>query len=182
MSMNSIQMGVGTLTCLLIAIGSSASILSAQSPASRDTLLSVARDLVGEARYAGLVTFDQSGNPRVRTMDPFLPDADWSIWMGTNRESRKVGDLQGNPRVTLYYSVPERAAYVAVYGTARLVDDPTEKASRWKDEWEGFYPDRDAQYLLIQVFPQRLEVIDYSRGIAGDPDTWVPPFVEFRSR
>jgi len=112
-------------------------------------------------------------------MDPFLPEADWSIWMGTNRESRKVRDIQENPRVALYYYSPDHAGYVAVYGTAHLVDEPEEKASRWKDEWESFYPDRESQYLLIQVIPERLEVIDYSRGIQGDPGTWEAPSVHF---
>jgi general stress protein 26 len=143
-------------------------------------LLAAAREIMEAARYCGLVTFDESGNARVRTMDPFLPDDDWSIWMGTNRGSRKVRDIEGDPRVTLYYYSPDHVGYLAVYGTARLVDDPGEKASRWKDEWEGFYPDREAQYLLIQVIPDRLEVINYSRTIEGDPETWEPPSVEFR--
>jgi len=131
------------------------------------------------ARYCGLVTFDPSGQARVRTMDPFLPEADWSIWMGTNRQSRKVRDIQEDPRVTLYYYSPDHVGYVAVYGTARLVDDPEEKASRWKNEWEGFYSDREGQYLLIHVTPDRLDVIDYSRGIEGDPGTWEPARVLF---
>jgi hypothetical protein len=59
------------------------------------------------------------------------------------------------------------------------VDDPEEKTSRWKEEWEPLYPDRDAQYLLIHVIPKRLELLNYSRGIAGDPETWEPPSVEF---
>jgi general stress protein 26 len=112
-------------------------------------------------------------------MDPFLPEDDWSIWMGTNRESRKVRDIEQDPRVTLYYYSPEHAGYVAVYGTARLVDEEEERLTRWKEEWAGFYTDREAQYLLIQVVPERLEVINYSRGIGGDSETWEPPTVEF---
>ena len=112
-------------------------------------------------------------------MDPFRPDDDWSVWMGTNRESRKVQDIEGDPRVTLYYSSIEHAGYVAIYGTARLVDDPEEKSSRWKEEWGAIYTDREAQYLLIRVVPERLEVIDYSRGIVGDPESWEPPSVGF---
>lgn len=161
-------------------VGLTAPGLSAQTPASRDTLLAAAREILEAARYCGLVTFDGSGEARVRTMDPFLPDDDWSIWMGTNRGSRKVRDIEADPRVTLYYYSPDHAGYVAVYGTAGLVDDPREKASRWKDEWEAFYTDREAQYLLIQVIPKRLEVINYSRAIGGDPETWEPPSVEFR--
>jgi general stress protein 26 len=151
----------------------------AQDAPGRDTLLAAAREIMEAARYCGLVTFDESGDPRVRTMDPFPPDEDWSIWMGTNRESRKVRDIEADPRVTLYYYSPDHVGYVAVYGSAVFVDDPEEKTSRWKEEWEPLYPDRDAQYLLIHVIPKRLELLNYSRGIAGDPETWEPPSVEF---
>jgi general stress protein 26 len=163
----------------LLILGLSTSALSAQTPSSRDTLLAAAREIVEAARYCGLVTFDGAGQARIRTMDPFRPQEDWSIWMGTNRGSRKVQDIEGDPRVTLYYSSVDHAGYVAIYGTARLIDDPEEKSSRWKEEWGGYYSDREAQYLLIQVTPERLEVIDYSRAIGGDPESWEPPSVEF---
>jgi general stress protein 26 len=164
----------------LALLGSSAAGLTAQSPPSRDTLLVAAQEIIEAARYCGLVTFDELGNTRVRIMDPFPPDEDWSIWMGTDRSTRKVRDIEGDPRVTLYYYSSDLVGYVSVYGTARLVDDPEEKNSRWKDGWESLYPNREAQYLLIQVTPDRMEVINYSRGIQGDPKTWAPPSVEFR--
>ena len=88
-------------------------------------------------------------------------------------------EIEGDARVTLYYPSPDAVGYVTVTGRARLVDDPGEKAARWKPEWEAFYQDRAADYILIQVTPERLEVVDYSRGIVGDPRTWQPPFVEF---
>jgi general stress protein 26 len=179
MSMNSILRWVRALATALVILGLVARDARAQDAPARDSLLAAARDVMEAARYCGLVTFDESGQPRVRTMDPFAPDDDWSIWMGTNRESRKVRDIEADPRVTLYYYSSDHVGYVAVYGSAVLVDDPEEKTSRWKEEWEPLYPNRDAQYLLIQVIPERLEVINYSRGIEGDPETWEPPSVEF---
>lgn len=35
-------------------------------------------------------------------MDPSLPEADWSIRMGTKLDSRKVRDIRMDPRVTPY--------------------------------------------------------------------------------
>ena len=179
MSVNSVLRWARALATALVILGLAVPDLCAQAAPSRDTLLAAAREIMEAARYCGLVTFDESGQPRVRTMDPFLPDDDWSIWMGTNRESRKVRDIEGDPRVTLYYYSPDHVGYVAVYGSAVLVDNPEEKTSRWKEEWDALYPDRDAQYLLIQMIPKRLELLDYSRGIGGDPETWEPPSVEF---
>lgn len=182
MSGNPILKWASPLSRGLLILGLSAPGLSAQTPPSRDTLLAAAREVMGAARYCGLVTYDESGQARVRTMDPFIPEDDWSIWMGTHRGTRKVRDIEEDPRVTLYYDSPDHVGYVALYGTARLVDDPGEKASRWKEEWGSFYSDREAQYILIQVIPARLEVVNYSRAIQGDPETWEPPSVEFRGR
>jgi general stress protein 26 len=112
-------------------------------------------------------------------MDPFPPEEDMVIWLGTHRRSRKVSDIRNDPRVALYYLAPGAAGYVSISGTARLVDDPVEKSRRWKDEWDQFYVDREADYVLIAVTPERLEVVDYSRGITGDPETWEAPSVEF---
>ena len=163
----------------LILIVPSGQGLEGQTMASRDTLLAVAREIMDAARYCGLVTTDETGTMRVRTMDPFSPASDMTIWMGTNRETRKVKEIEGDPRVTLYYASPDASGYVTVFGTASLVDEAEEKGARWKPEWEAFYQDRTSEYLLIKVTPHRLEVIDYSRGIVGSPGTWEPPTVLF---
>jgi general stress protein 26 len=155
--------------------------LQAQAPQPRDTLLAAAREIIESARYCGLVTLDESGNARVRTMDPFAPEADMTIWMGTNRRTRKVRQIENDPRVTLYYFSSDPVGYVTISGRARLVDDPAEKRARFKEGWEAFYADREAEFLLIQVTPERMEVISYSRGIGGDSETWEPPVVEFET-
>lgn len=153
--------------------------LDGQTTTSKDTLLAVARDIMDAARYCGLITTDATGITRVRTMDPFSPESDMTIWMGTNRETRKVKEIEGDPRVTLYYAAPDASGYVSISGTASLVDEEEEKAARWKPEWEAFYQDRASEYLLVRVTPLRLEVIDYSRGIVGGSETWEPPTVFF---
>lgn len=153
--------------------------VSAQESSSDDTLLEAAREIIQDSRYAALVTLTEAGAPRARTMDPFPPDSQFVIWMGTNRSSRKVGDIRRDPRVLLYYQDPSGAGYVTIEGTARLVDDAGEKDRRWKDEWARFYPDRAATYLLIAVTPVRLEVVNYRRGVMGDSTTWRVPALEF---
>ncbi|MFQ5637919.1 MAG: pyridoxamine 5'-phosphate oxidase family protein [bacterium] len=146
----------------------------------RDTLLSVAREYMQAVRYCALITVDSTGQPHVRAMDPFLPDENMVVWFGTNRKSRKVQEIRKNPRVTLYYSDDKGAGYVAIIGTARLVDDPKEKAVRWKEEWVEFYKDQKESYLLIKVIPEKLEIVNYKHGIVGDTETWRSPSVEFR--
>jgi general stress protein 26 len=115
-------------------------------------------------------------------MDPFPPDADMHIWLATNPRSEKVVEIRKDHQVTLYYFDRESQAYVAINGLARLVNDPTEKAKRWKDEWKAFYPDRARDYLLIEVIPQWMEVVSEKKGVVGDTVTWKPPSVSFGKR
>ena len=115
-------------------------------------------------------------------MDAFAPDDNLIVWFGTNPLSRKVSEIRRNPRVTLYYFDRESQAYVAIQGVARLVNDPKEKARHWKDDWKAFYPDRDKSYLLIEVRPLRLEVVNTKTGIVGTSRDWQPPSVIFRRR
>jgi general stress protein 26 len=90
-----------------------------------------------------------------------------------------VSQIRNNPNVTLYYTDKNENGYVSIYGTAELVNDQQEKDNRWKEEWKDFYPNRTDGYLLIKVVPTRLEVINYSRGINGNPETWQPAVVYF---
>ena len=153
----------------------------AKQPLTRDDLIAAARETMSAARYCALITIDRSGRPQARTLDPFPPDENMVVWLGTNPRSRKVAAIRLNPLVTLYYFDREAQAYVTIYGIARLVNDPQSKLKWWKDEWKEFYPDRAKDYILIRVSPQKLEVVNVTKGITGHPLNWKPPLVTFRN-
>ena len=168
--------------CFLVAAATS-SLSQAQTgqtpPAGRERIITVAREIMAAARYCALITLDAGGRAHARTLDPFPHDEHMVVWLGTSPRSRKVAEIRRNPRITLYYFDRDSQSYVTIYGTARLVNDPQEKAKRWKDEWKSFYPDRAKDYLLIAVTPEKLEVVSDSKGIVGDAKTWRPPSVSF---
>jgi len=171
------QVGV-TVACAVALAAARAPAQDAPPPIPRDSLLSAAREIMEAARYTALITLDSTGHPQARAIDPFAPEGGFVVWIGTNRRTRKVGEIRRDPRVTLYYFDELTAAYVTIRGTARIVTDTAETARRWKPEWEAFYPDR-AEYVLIAVTPQRLEIVSEGLGIVGDPATWAPPVVRF---
>ena len=144
-------------------------------------LINAAREIMTEAGTCALTTLDEEGRPRIRVMDPFDPENDLTVWFGTNPNSRKVKQINNDPRVTLYYLDNDASGYVMIYGIAQMVDDQKEKDKRWKDGWKAFYPNRSEDYILIKVSPKWMEVISYSRGIFGDSTTWKPPTVLFDS-
>lgn len=146
----------------------------------RDTLLSVARNIIEEAPFCILISLDSTGHPSARIMDPFSPEKDMAIWFGTNKDSRKVLELKNDPRVTLYYQNANGAGYAVIKGNAYLVDDPANKEIYWKNDWNRFYDDQKENFILIKVVPYRLEVLDYMKGIVGDSKTWTVPYIEFK--
>lgn len=150
-----------------------------QTGASDSSLLHAAREIMTSASSCALITLDQEGRPRARAMDPFDPDDNFTVWLGTNSNSRKVDQIKNDPRVTLYYLENADAGYVMIYGTAYLVDDEEEKEKRWKTEWEAFYPNNRKGYLLIRIIPEWMEVVSYTHGFIGDPESWEPPKVIF---
>jgi len=164
---------------LLVCSLALTSTVAAQKQFSRDQLIAEAREIMTATRYCALITIDRSGRAQARTMDAFAPDDQMVVWFGTNPLSRKVAEIRGHARVTLYYFDRESQAYVTIHGVARLVNDATEKTRHWKEEWKAFYPDRDKNYTLIEVRPLTLEVVNTKKGILGDPKTWRPPTVTF---
>jgi general stress protein 26 len=155
--------------------------VTAQQPArSRDDLLQVARAIIAGARYAALITKDSTGFPQARTIDPLSPDSSFIVWIGTNPRTRKVTEIRRDHRVALYWFDPATQGYVTLRGTARLVSDPAEKQRHWKPEWQVFYPDRNRDFLLIAVRPERLEIVSPAHGVVGDSVAWRPPTVRFK--
>ena len=146
---------------------------------SRDSLLQAAREIMLKSKMCGLVTIDSDKEIYVRTMDPFPPESNFTVWLATNPKSRKVGQIKRRPGVVLYYMDPNGGGYVAIHGKAKIVNEQSEKDKHWKEEWSKFYLNRTDQYALIKVVPSYLELINYNRGITGDSRTWQPNRVSF---
>ena len=151
----------------------------AENPPGDDDLLASARQVINDSNFVALMTQDTAGRSRSRVMDPLPPDEDFVIWMGTNPLSRKVEEIQRDPRVTLHWFRPDPPGYVTLHGRATLVDDPAAKKKYWKADWASHYANRDEALLLIRVQPEWLEVIDPNAGVVANPRTWTPNRVDF---
>ena len=165
-------------TAILIAGGCATRVAPvATDDASR---VEAARQLMMRARYCALITIGEDGHPQARTIDPSPPDAQMKVWFATNPATRKVRQIERDPRVTLYYFDEQSPGYVTLIGTARIIDDPQAKQRLWLERWTPFYPEGATTALLIEVTPLRIEVVDINRGVIGDPKTWLPPSVEIK--
>lgn len=144
----------------------------------RDSLLTYARIIVDSSNSHVLITVDETGIPHARTMSPFPPEDDWTIWLGTFPTSRKVKQIKNNPNVVVFYYDSESHSYVNLTGTARLVNNPDLKAKYWKKGWKRFYPDREKDYVLIEVTPKKIEICSFKYNLLWD-EKGIPPVVEF---
>jgi general stress protein 26 len=147
------------------------------SPDERARLFAAAREIMGAQTYCALITLDESGLPQVRTMNPFPPEEDMTVWFATNTRSRKVSEIRRDPRVTLYYADHAKATgYVALAGRATLVEDMQEILKRKRAYWDQSFPGLK-NLVLIKVVPERLDVLNYKAGIKVDPETWRTPSI-----
>lgn len=147
---------------------------------SRDSVLKAAQLIIDSARCKVLITVDDKGKPHARAMAPFPVEADYRIWLGTYSLSRKVKQIKNNPNVVVYYFDSGSRSYVSINGTARLVNDADKKEKYWLDGWKIFYPDREKDYILIEVTPERLEVCSFKYKLFWN-EQGVPASVEFIS-
>lgn len=147
----------------------------------RDTLLATARETMAMTKYCALVTLDETGRPQVRTMNPYPPDKNMVIWFGTNRKSRKVKEIRNDPRVCLYYADHHNASgYVAITGTASIIDDKKVLEEKKREYWKANVPNWREVFVLIKVTPEKLDILNYKHGLTGDSVTWRTPTIEFK--
>jgi general stress protein 26 len=148
------------------------------SPDERARLIAAAREIMAAQTYCALVTIDETGRPQVRTMNPFPPEEDMTVWFATNTRSRKVREIRRDPRVALYYSDHAKAiGYVQITGHAVLVDDRQEILKRKRAYWDQAFPGLQ-NLVLVEVVPERLDVLNYKAGVPADPETWRTPSIE----
>jgi len=151
---------------------------SVTSKQSTEAAIAAAREIMSLQRYCALITVDAAGRPQIRTMNPFPPEADMTVWFATNSHCRKVQEIRDCPQVSLYYADhSEASGYVVVTGRAVLVDDTSEKLKRKREYWDQAFPDWN-YLILIKVIAEKLEVLNYKQGFLNDPATWRIPAVD----
>jgi len=146
---------------------------------SKTTLIKAAKEIMISTGTCALITQDENGISRVRTMDPFPPEKELTIWFGTNPKSRKIAQIKNNNKVTIYYRDKDDSGYVMLHGEAEIVKNQTAKNNYWKETWKSFYPNKKESYLLIKVTPIWMEIVSPPRNITGSSETWEPPILFF---
>lgn len=115
-----------------------------------------------------LVITTSDGVTSARVVEPFRPDRNGVIRMGTDPNSRKVRDIVRSGTCLLVYQDDRRRSCVSVECSASI--EPQTSPTRFKPHWSAFWPDGPGQdYTLIGCVPQAMEVWAGFAVIAPDP-------------
>lgn len=167
------------LSAIVSATCSLCSELKGQPSVSRDTLIIATHEIISETTYCGLVTVDSSGQPQIRTMNPFPVKDDLIIWFATSRTSRKVREIKDNPKVCVYFANHLTAkGYVNITGSASVIDNKELLMQMKREYWNGI-PGWQEKFVLIKIIPVTIEVVNYKHGVNSDPETFRAPTISY---
>ncbi len=167
------------LTVLVSVSGFQYSESYGQPAVNRDTIILAAHEIINETSYCGLATIDSSGQPHIRTMNPFPVKDDLVIWFATSRTSRKVREINYNPKVCVYFADHLNAkGYVSINGSASVIDDRELLLQMKRDYWNGI-PGWQDKFVLIKIIPESIDVINYKHGLNNDPESFQAPNISF---
>jgi general stress protein 26 len=136
-----------------------------------DRILEVSRDTIDAAKFCFLITVNPAGHANARVMQAFGPEEDLTFWFGVGRTSRKVQEIERDPRVTLAFLHPPEGAYLSILGEATLERDPDLRRKHWRELFFEFWPDgpQGDDYALLRFVPSRIELMNIEKGVAPDP-------------
>jgi general stress protein 26 len=135
-----------------------------------DSVWSAAWATVRRKRYALLATRAEEG-VHGRVVQPHPPNADFETWIGTRTSSRKVHELERDPRATLVYQDDARVACVTLIGGVTIHRDLPAAERRFMPAWHAFWPEgrESPDFVNLRFRPEVIEVWDGLRGITPPP-------------
>ncbi|RLE29336.1 hypothetical protein DRJ54_04815 [Candidatus Acetothermia bacterium] len=129
--------------------------------------------ILDDAEISLLVTNGEDGFPHSRPMTLLGYEDEGVLWFATSRSSRKVAEIERDPKVTVCFLALEGGAHAQAFGEAQVLEDPELKKELWMDEWGEYWEGPDdpdlvllaihlvkAEYYLIEE--DELWVIDFS--------------------
>lgn len=148
--------------------------------ADEAAIIAAARAIIAEDWVATLITMDENGMPRARSVGVSDPDPDLTLWISTRRTSRKLDQIRRHPAATLHFAKDDlgnnfRTAYYASFmgeASVHIDDDLMRAHTPDAATLRGYWPNFPNDYAVIRFRPRWVEV--YGHGIAGKPENWQP--------
>ena len=119
------------------------------------------------AKVVFMTTYD-GNKERTRQMTNYNDDLDGVIWFPTEKDTRKVKDIEKNKKVLLTFPAKKRGEYYEIEGEASFAsdDEVMEKWEWWWLYWHPaqrnrfwFPPQRNERRAIINIKPIKAKLI-----------------------
>ena len=119
-------------------------------------------DKIKDIRIAMMTTAEPDGTLHSRPMFTHAPEADGTLWFFTEKDSAKVEEVQQDRRINLAYAKTDDNLYVAISGTAKVINDRAKIKELWRESLRGWFPQGsdDPNISLLRVDIERGEFWD----------------------
>jgi len=111
--------------------------------------------LVNRSTIAMLGTNGAEGYPNIRAMIKMENESLKRIWFSTNTSSKKVAQLQKNPKACVYFVDFDKWMGLMLGGIVDVLQDSESKQRLWREGFEKYYPlgvsDPDYSVLLFKA-------------------------------
>ncbi|GAA4358307.1 pyridoxamine 5'-phosphate oxidase family protein [Hymenobacter saemangeumensis] len=116
-------------------------------------------DKIKDIKIAMMTTAEPDGTLHSRPMYTHKPEANGTLWFFTEKDSAKVDEVQQDRRINLAYAEPSDNLYVAISGTAKVVNDRAKIKELWSEGLRGWFPEGsdDPNISLLRVDIERGE-------------------------
>jgi general stress protein 26 len=131
-------------------------------------------NIINSPKVCFLTTINEGGMPETRAMlnlrnDDLYPGLKevftfgknkFTVCMTTNTSSQKMKQIIGNPKVSVYFCLPDAFRGVMLNGIIKQVHDPVIKNKLWQDSWDMYYPKgaEDPDYTILVLEPETVKV------------------------
>lgn len=143
----------------------------ASADLSLENCLRTVRATIRHTRYCFLISTGENSWSSARFMEPVFDLKTLVFFIGTHPKSRKVREIETNPKVTLAFGNIAQRANLIVYGTATVRSEPETKRRYWKGVWRLFFPNgpNGNDYAVIEVRAERMELMNFRYNVIAEP-------------
>lgn len=109
-------------------------------------------------KFCSLATVE-NGKPKQRYMAIF--NDGFNIYLGTNRKTHKVEELEGNPFVSLLlgYEAVNSKEIVEIEGTCKISEDDDLRKKVWNDDFKKWFKgSNDPDFVVLDITPTRIQI------------------------
>lgn len=116
-------------------------------------------EMMRDIDFCMLTTNSGTGRLRARPMsNNGEVEFNGEVWFFSGAHTKKVADLEAEPRVQLSYAVPDEFKFISMTGEASIIRDDEKKKALWIPDLERWFPQgpESDDLVLIKVIPNQV--------------------------